>query len=1328
MRRLALTFVVVAGAALAAACSVPDASFVPSVDSGIDAPSDHHLELDPADLSMGEGETRTVTIRAVPPPEQAVEVALTAGDGLAFPGPSTVAFTAGQETATFDVSALEDDDAEDGEATLTANLLGYDSASSSVHVDDDEVLEIALSPDMPITIRENTSASVEVTLTAKPTHDVNVTVGTGDMSVARVSNGLLTFGADDWNVPQSIDVIGVRDADVLNEDVAITFDSPPLPPRSLTVHVNDIDRQNIVVDESAIDVHEGDPVGGALHVSLAQQPAADIMVNVAPQDPRLHVSATVLTFTPANFGMPQAVAVTADGDDDVAGFTSAVRFDAVDIDTPVSIAAHVIDDDHQQIVVAAVSPFQVTEGQDATFTARLRFRPADDTMVGVMALDGSVATTSTGALTFTTSGAQAWNLPQTVTVHGVSDDDTLPGSTKIRLATPNVPTVDLDTTVLDDDRVDLALAGVPPVITEGMSGSFTVALTHQPVAPLTVMVTSNDSALTAPAQPLSFTLANWATPQTVMLPAPADADLISEQVTITLTPSDDTVLPRTLTINVNDTTQQGIVTTTSAVNNLAEGGATTTVGVSLSNPPVGSVTLMVSSSSTQVTASAPSGLTFGPADWNTPKPVVLTALADDDVVGGSATITLRGANLPDKLVSVTTTDPDHVDFQLSAGAVNLMEESTGTFTVALTHKPTVAIDVTVATDDAGAATPMPASFTIQPNAWNQPVTVTVRGVSDDDLANETTPLHVRATGITAADLTANVTDDDHQAIVLANTPAALTEGMPGSAFTVALAFRPAVTVTIDLATSDQNVLSLNHASLMFNSNNWNVAQSVTVSAPIDADTVDGSGTITASTASPAPNNAPPRSFDVTVHDPDVVQIVSSDANVAVTEHAAGKPISVHLSKQPTGTVRVSATSDHPLLTAAQPGSHDFTAGNWNQDQVFTINALDDDDTAGGNAVITLSSPAVMQSVPVNVTVTDPDQQAIQLTAANPFTVNETGTRTFNVHLRYRPTGNFSVALAYDGAVVGLAPAGPNLVFNDTNWQTGIDVTVTPVHDVDMADSSTMITASAGALSASLTVAIHDTDVQTIITSAANVNVVEGSTATFNVKLDRKPAANTQVVVSSGNGNKLSVSGNLTFTPASYNVNQAVTVTGLSDSDTADELVTVTLTNADAPNAATVQVSVDDQTIITDLGWPTYFGTAGSVPADSIVAFKVTVASAGKLDAFGVVTGAAGSDAKMALYRDTGGVPDALVASVDTPVTLVAGTNLLDATDTPLAAGSYWVALRVAPAASVGLSTQTGPRCVRTLNGFASQWPASFGSASCVAAGGLLNMFVRTYRP
>ncbi len=423
--RLAFTLalaLVVGGAATG--CSIPDTTFDPSTDSGIDAPSEHHLELDPADLTVGEGMTATVTVRAVPTPELDTTVTLTAGAGVALGAP-TVTLGPGQPSVTVDVTALDDADAQDGSVTVTANAPGHDAATARVTVDDDEVLEIVVDAD-ELNFRENSLEHLAVSLSAQPVGDVTVAIAVGDPGVATVSDGLLTFGVDDWDQPQTVDVIGVYDEDTIHETTSVNLTSPPLPARAVTLHVQDIDVQGVLSEQASIDVHEGQPAGTSFRLYLAKQPAGDVVVDLAPQDPRLHVSETSVTFGPTNFNMPHAITVTADGDDNVAGFMASVRMTSAGLpDLVVGVTA--IDDDHQEILVAAASPFRVTEQASASFTARLRFRPATDTLVGVAPLDATVATAMPGALTFTTAaGATAWDHTQTVLVGGLADDYTTP--------------------------------------------------------------------------------------------------------------------------------------------------------------------------------------------------------------------------------------------------------------------------------------------------------------------------------------------------------------------------------------------------------------------------------------------------------------------------------------------------------------------------------------------------------------------------------------------------------------------------------------------------------------------------------------------------------------------------------------------------------------------------------------------------------------------------------------------------------------------------------------------------------------------------------------
>ena len=1300
------------------ACTVPADSFTPSTDSGIDAPSERALQLDPADITVGEGETATLTVRAVPTPDLDTTVTLTTASGLAL-ATGMVVVGPGRPTATVDLTALEDDDAQDGSFTVTANADGHDAATSRVTVEDDELMELIVVA-APASINENGAGQVSIKLSAQPAGDVSVGVMSSDPGAATVSTSTLTFGVDDWNTPRTIDVAGVLDPDTIDETITVNLTSPPLDPRNVTISVIDIDRQGILTEQAAVMVREDAP-GGTLRVYLAQQPTGMVTVDVGAQHAAVHVNPTSLTFDAGNYNMPKTVTITTDSDDDVTGFNTTVRLSApavVPAVTPRDIAVNVIDDDVQAIMVAAASPFRVAEEGSATFTARLRFRPAADTVVGVMALDQTVASTSPAALTFHPND---WNQPQTVTTLGLTDVDTVDEVTKIRLTAPGVDTVDLDTTIVDDDTLALVVVGAPVTVSEGGSPTFTVALSHQPPAPITVAVSSSDAlSLTALPALLPFDGANWSTPQTVTLRAIPDADLVNEQVNVTLA-SPPNLMARVLPITIQDQTMLGI-NTSAAMVTVTEGAGTATFTVTLSNPPNGVVAVGVMSNNALVSA-APMSLSFGPGDWMMPKTVTVAAMADDDIVAGAAILTLSSAGLPDRTVGVTTTDNDQVEIQPSAAQVAVTEGQSNSFTVRLGHKPTGNVTVNVAAQAMAVATVGAATLDFTPANWNVPRMVTVTGAQDNDLAANSTTVNLTGNGLVAGAVTINVTDDDQQALVLAATPATIIEGGATATFTVRLAYQPAADVAVTVSSNPMAAVTIAPAALTFTAANWSTTRDVVLTAPVDDDLLDGATTITVA----APGNAPSRAFDLVIDDPDVLAIIAGPGSVAISEGGAGAAISVKLNKKPGGQVAVGATSNL-ALAAVSPPSRTFDASNWNQNQTYTVTAPIDDDTAGGNATITLHAAAIPQDVTVTAMVTDPDQQAIVETAADPLAVTEGGTTSFGVHLRYRPTADVTVTVA--PVVMGAVTVAPgSMVFTAANWNVDRPVMVAGAQDANLVDATaTVRLTSAGLGTVDVAVAVDDDDLQQILVNPASLTVTEGGTATVAVTLRYQPAANTTVTVATSNGPKLTVSGNLTFGAADYNLAQNVTLTAVSDADVNDETAVVTLGNFDAPLPTTVQVTVDDVTIITDVGWSTYFGTGSNLTGGTALAYQITVSQAGKLDGFGVITGAAGGEAKMALYANSGGVPGALVASVENPTALGAGTVILDANDSALGAGTYWVAIRVNPSATVGATAaQTGTRCSRSMATFTNAWPATFGAATCVNAG-LANVFVRTYRP
>ena len=96
--------------------------------------------------------------------------------------------------------------------------------------------------------------------------------------------------------------------------------------------------------------------------------------------------------------------------------------------------------------------------------------------------------------------------------------------------------VDFFTTATTCSRV--TVSPTPLTVTEGASGTLSVALRSQPSGEVTVAISSDNTDVTvAPTTPLTFTAANWDTPQTVTVSAAQDTDEADESATLILDPS-----------------------------------------------------------------------------------------------------------------------------------------------------------------------------------------------------------------------------------------------------------------------------------------------------------------------------------------------------------------------------------------------------------------------------------------------------------------------------------------------------------------------------------------------------------------------------------------------------------------------------------------------------------------------------------------------------------------------------------------------------------------------------------------------------------------------
>ena len=210
----------------------------------------------------------------------------------------------------------------------------------------------------------------------------------------------------------------------------------------------------------------------------------------------------------------------------------------------------------------------------------------------------------------------------------------------------------------------------------------------------------------------------------------------------------------------------------------------------------------------------------------------------------------------------------------SPASVTVLEGSTATYTVVLDTEPTgnVGVLTSVGGVDHLQVTPL-LRFTT--SNWNEPQTVTVSAGQDTDGADETHQVFHTASGggYTGVTGTVGVTvqDDDVASLVFSRTSLTLVEG-GSTTFNVRLAMAPSGTVTLNRTkTGSSDVTTNPTGDLTFTTGNWNVAQTVTVSAGHDGDRTNDEATVSyAASSSDTDYNGLSETVTITVNDDDVV--------------------------------------------------------------------------------------------------------------------------------------------------------------------------------------------------------------------------------------------------------------------------------------------------------------------------------------------------------------------------------------------------------------------------------------------------------------------------
>lgn len=735
--------------------------------------------------------------------------------------------------------------------------------------------------------------------------------------------------------------------------------APPAPPNESGESGTEGDDELpgvVVLPPEGIAVEQG--ASGTLFARLTAEPADAVAVDVSSsREEALLVATKRLAFAPGNWSTPQAVTVTGVVDANAVSETVSVRFSGSGLNGA-AVPVQVLDEDVITFKLSAAELGPVAEGSSASFSLSLAHEPAGPVTVTAVSVDLARLAVAPGVVVFSPSD---WNVTKEVSVSALGDLDTADETLGVTLKATGLETRTVKVLVKDDD-VQAVLASPATVpVREGEVASFGVRLAFKPQAAVVVHLAAEEPAVaTVVPATLTFTPASYDSYQTATVAGASDPDAVSEATGVWASATG--AVPRRVEVQVEDDDLLGVEPSAQNLTVWENGSAA--LGVALTAEPQGTVVVSLTSSDPGAATALPALLSFTPTDWSVAQNVVVGGANDPDALDETVTLSLSSPGLVPRFVKVVVSDDDVQDIVVSKGTVNLGEAGSTTFRVRLGAQPPYDLDVSVQSLDVGAAVASPPQLTFTPADWGQLQTVTVSGVADMDVANETVTIELSGSDLPIRVVTAQVADDDTQAVLVSAPQLTLGEGGIDSVG-VRLAFAPAGPVLVSVQSVDPTAATVNPATLLFAPENYSTFQGVAVFGVVDLDAaVDVTQVLFTSPGALAAG------VNVTVTDPGVLMVQSDVSSLALTEGQSAV-VRVRLSAQPVGDLQVDLVASVPSAVVLSPPSLVFTSADWGAYQLVTVEAVHDLDNYGTDLTVDCTANGIPGAT-VQVAIADPD--------------------------------------------------------------------------------------------------------------------------------------------------------------------------------------------------------------------------------------------------------------------------------------------------------------------------------------------------------------------
>ena len=536
----------------------------------------------------------------------------------------------------------------------------------------------------------------------------------------------------------------------------------------------------ISVDTALFSLSETDSPT-SFNITLQEAPASNVVLDISnPDITEALVSPTLITFTPADWNMPQSISITPktdgllDGDQIIYPLVSvnvALTQNCYTNAEAKTVTLTVLDVNIPGFEIIILDNISDEDGDEASFSVKLLSKPSGSV---TLELTSSDLTEGQLAITHVHFSPTNWDIPQTVIVSGLPDPIPFKdGNIAYQIITGNVSSTDTDYNALDGtivDDVDLinqdnSGPGIEmnvvggSAVTDENGASFVVQfnLLSQPSFGSDVsfgLVISGDAAEVS-LSTTSITIANadWNKPFNNQITITGIDDSIIDGdiflVLETLDPtSTDGVYDALREFDVADLIFRNLdndipgFSLGAISNNLSENENIGSFTVVLDIEPNSDVFLNVGSNDTGEVAvdNDSQQLQFTPLNWNIPQTVLLAGV-DDTIIDGDQltqiTVSVDNSSEPNFLVEPSQQlDIINVDNDLIQIIINPIDQlsgedgSSGSFSVQLSATPSAPVQISWVSSNINEGALSSSTITISPALWDQPQVITVNGIDD----------------------------------------------------------------------------------------------------------------------------------------------------------------------------------------------------------------------------------------------------------------------------------------------------------------------------------------------------------------------------------------------------------------------------------------------------------------------------------------------------------------------------------------------------------------------------------------------------------------------